>query len=70
MTLSHLDLAHRYLGIHEKAGDQDHPLIVWWLSLCGIAGHDEIAWCSARLSTVSRGSSGCRGRSRRRLARG
>jgi hypothetical protein len=38
VTLTHLDLAHRYLGIHEKAGDQDHPLIVWWLSLCGIAG--------------------------------
>jgi uncharacterized protein (TIGR02594 family) len=47
VTLTHLDLAHRYLGIHEQAGNQDHPLIVWWLSLCGIAGHDEIAWCSA-----------------------
>jgi hypothetical protein len=36
MVVSHLDLAHRYLGIHEKSGDQDHPLIRWWLSLVAL----------------------------------
>jgi uncharacterized protein (TIGR02594 family) len=33
----------------EVPGDGDHPLIVWWLSLCGLGFdvHDEVAWCSA-----------------------
>ena len=47
MTL--FDLAQRYIGIAEMAGDKDHPLIQWWLSLCGFptTTHDEVAWCSA-----------------------
>lgn len=54
MTLSHLDLAHRYLGIHERVGNQDHPLIVWWLSLVGYAdAHDETAWCSACMAGLA-----------------
>jgi len=42
------ELATRYVGIHEL-GTGDHPLIQWWLSLCGFPTtvHDETAWCSA-----------------------
>lgn len=49
MDLTAFTLAQRYIGIHEMAGDQDHPLIRWWLSLCGFptAVHDEVPWCSA-----------------------
>lgn len=42
--------ATRYVGqILELPGESDHPLIQWWLSLCGFGfdAHDEIAWCSA-----------------------
>lgn len=47
MIQTHLELAHRFVGVKERAGDQDHPLIVWWLSLVGlIDAHDEVAWCS------------------------
>jgi len=43
------DLAKRYIGIHELAGSKDHPLIQWWLSLCGLGidAADEVPWCSA-----------------------
>jgi len=49
MELTLFDLASRYVGIHEIAGNADHPLIQWWLSLCGFPTtvHDEVAWCSA-----------------------
>ena len=42
-------LAQRYIGIAEMAGSADHPLIQWWLSLCGFPSdvHDEVPWCSA-----------------------
>lgn len=43
------DLAQRYVGVKELGAGADHPLIQWWLSLCGM-GHDavdEVAWCSA-----------------------
>jgi uncharacterized protein (TIGR02594 family) len=54
MVISHLDLAHRYLGIHEKAGDQDHPLIRWWLSLVALPNSpDETPWCSAFMSGLA-----------------
>jgi uncharacterized protein (TIGR02594 family) len=41
-------LAQRYVGIHELIKG-DHPLIQWWLSLCGFPMNvtDEVAWCSA-----------------------
>lgn len=44
------DRAQRFVGIVlERPGNQDHPLIQWWLSLCGFGldAHDEIPWCSA-----------------------
>lgn len=49
MNISLFELAQRYVGIHELAGDKDHPLIQWWLSLCGFPPtvHDEVPWCSA-----------------------
>jgi uncharacterized protein (TIGR02594 family) len=54
VTLTHLDLAHRYLGIHEKTGDQDHPLIRWWLSLVALPNSpDETPWCSAFMSGLA-----------------
>lgn len=49
------DLAQRYVGIKELAGEKDHPLIQWWLSLCGFStdAPDETAWCSAFVNGVS-----------------
>jgi uncharacterized protein (TIGR02594 family) len=44
------DLAQRYVGtVLERPGGSDHPLIQWWLSLCGFGldAHDEVPWCSA-----------------------
>ena len=41
--------AQRYVGeVQERPGEKDHPLIVWWLSLCrmGFDAHDEVPWCS------------------------
>jgi hypothetical protein len=35
MTITALDLAQRYIGIREIAGQKNHPLVSWWLSLCG-----------------------------------
>lgn len=46
--------ATRYIGIREIAGQADHPLILWWLSLCNItATHDETPWCSAFLNGMA-----------------
>lgn len=49
MDFSPFQLAHRYVGVKERAGERDHPLIQWWLSLCdgGENLHDETPWCSA-----------------------
>jgi len=49
MELTAFDLAQRYTGIQELPGGKNHPLIQWWLSLCGFAldSPDEIPWCSA-----------------------
>lgn len=48
-------LASRYIGIKELAGQQDHPLIVWWLSLCGMGNDapDETPWCSAFVNGIA-----------------
>lgn len=49
-------LAMRYSGVAlERPGTQDHPLIQWWLSLCGqpLDAHDEIPWCSAFASGMA-----------------
>lgn len=49
------DLATRYVGIRELGDGLDHPLIRWWLSLCGfgLAAADEIAWCSAFVNGIT-----------------
>ena len=49
-----LDLAQRYVGIHEL-GKEDHPLVQWWLSLCGfpVSVKDETPWCSAFVNGIA-----------------
>jgi len=49
LAVTAYSLAERYVGLGELAGGEDHPLIQWWLSLCGLGlhQHDETAWCSA-----------------------
>jgi len=52
VNITAFDLASRYIGIRElPEKGMDHPLIQWWLSLCGFSTHtpDEVAWCSAFL---------------------
>lgn len=43
------ELAQRFIGVKELAGEKDNPLIQWWLSLCGMGSDaaDEVPWCSA-----------------------
>lgn len=43
------ELAQRYVGIAEISGPRDHPLVQWWLSLCGLSTDtpDSTPWCSA-----------------------
>mgnify|MGYP001608251214 CR=1 FL=1 len=49
------DLAQRYIGVKEISGERNHPLISWWLSLCGFSmdSPDEIAWCSAFVNGIA-----------------
>lgn len=49
------DLAQRYVGIREIGGAKDHPLVVWWLSLCGFGFdvHDETPWCAAFVNGIA-----------------
>lgn len=48
-------LAQRYVGqvLERKPGD--HPLIQWWLSLCGMGmdSPDETPWCSAFVNGIT-----------------
>ncbi len=56
MEITPFLLAQRYIGIKELSEQgKDHPLIQWWLSLCGFAldTHDEIAWCSAFVNGIA-----------------
>ncbi len=55
MTITALDLAQRFIGIREIAGQQNHPLVSWWLSLCGfdLTTPDEVAWCSAFINGIA-----------------
>jgi uncharacterized protein (TIGR02594 family) len=55
MQITAFDLAQRYVGIAELVGDaKNHPLIVWWLSLCGLKdSKDETAWCSAFVNGIA-----------------
>lgn len=55
MKITAFDLAQRYIGIKEIADNKDHPLVQWWLSLCGfpLEVHDEVAWCSAFMNGIA-----------------
>lgn len=55
MDITPFHLAQRYIGIQEIVGDKDHPLIRWWLSLCGFPTdvHDEVPWCSAFVNGIA-----------------
>lgn len=50
--------AQHYVGaVSEIPGEADHPLILWWHSLCGIDDQpgqatDEIPWCSSFVNGV------------------
>ena len=48
-------LGMRFVGIKEIAGQQDHPMIVWALTLCGFSpdAHDEVPWCSAWANLIA-----------------
>jgi len=48
-------LAHRFMGVKEVPGKQNHPLISWWLMLCkfGLEAADEIPWCSAFVNAIA-----------------
>lgn len=50
------ELAQRYVHIPlERQGTADHPLIQWWLSLCGFGfdSPDETPWCSAFVNGIA-----------------
>lgn len=53
--MSPYELAQRYVGIKEIAGKKNHPLISWWLSLCGFDTDtpDEVPWCSAFVNGIA-----------------
>lgn len=56
MTITAVDLAQRYVGIRELATTgKNHPLIQWWLSLCGFSMEtpDEVPWCSAFINGIA-----------------
>lgn len=54
MKITPFQLAQRYIGIREFKGTENHPLIAWWLSLCGfgLKVADEVAWCSAFVNAI------------------
>ena len=46
--------AQRFIGLEEIPGLRNHPLISWWLSLCGLPDSaDEVPWCSAFVNGVA-----------------
>jgi uncharacterized protein (TIGR02594 family) len=55
LKITAFDLAQRYVGIKEIAGGMNHPLIQWWLSLCGFSLEtpDETPWCSAFVNGIA-----------------
>ena len=52
-----LSRAERYAGqiLEQPGSGRDHPLIQWWLSLCGFGldVHDEVPWCSAFVNGIA-----------------
>lgn len=57
MEITLYSLAQRYVGqVLERPGPQDnHPLILWWLSLCQLSLNltDEIPWCGAFMNGMA-----------------
>lgn len=55
MNITAFDLAQRYIGIKELVAGKDHPVIQFWLSLCGFPTdvHDEVPWCSAFVNGIA-----------------
>lgn len=55
MNITPFMLAQRYVGIKEIAGEKNHPLVSWWLSLCGFSldTPDEVPWCSAFVNGIA-----------------
>lgn len=55
LQLTAYDLAQRYVGVGEREGRASHPLITWWLELCGLGRDqpDEVPWCSAFVNGVA-----------------
>ena len=56
MEITPFQLAQRYIGIKELSIEKhDHPLIQWWLSLCGfdLSAPDETPWCSAFVNGIA-----------------
>jgi uncharacterized protein (TIGR02594 family) len=55
MDITPFDLAQRYIGIKDMSQQgKNHPLISWWLSLCGfdLSTPDEVPWCSAFVNGI------------------
>ena len=53
VELTAFDLAQRYVGIRERMGEDDHPLIRWWHSLTTYGeADDEVPWCSSFVNGV------------------
>lgn len=48
------EIAQRFVGVREL-DKGDHPLIQWWLSLCGysLETPDSVAWCSAFVNGIT-----------------
>lgn len=44
-----------FLGLRERVGGADHPLIQYWHMLCGGDGddHDEESWCSSAMNGIA-----------------
>jgi uncharacterized protein (TIGR02594 family) len=56
LPITAFDLGSRYVGlVMEIAGKVHHPLIQWWISLCGLplSSPDEIPWCSAYCNGIA-----------------
>lgn len=44
--------ARRWLGVVEKTGNNDHPMITIAMRLCRLAGDKGYAWCAACISEI------------------
>lgn len=47
MNITLYDLAQRFVGLREIAGEKNNGFVVWCHSLCGLDASDEVPWCSA-----------------------